>query len=328
MLTRRCRLLCELVILTLCAFCADAQEPEVSPNGHASIWFPTAEGPNNTLLSINVIDALLFSYQSQWQNVNASMWCLTDNSTGTYTGRPLNNPCETTSTIQGPFHHFILTQTIVASTGNYLIQDLNKDIDTAEFPLPCHFALVDAYDESDTFAGGTYLMVSTRGAAVTHSYAVSTTSAGSSIPSTTGTSVSSPVSSTASSPATGSSATAASSATVLGSDHDTDDASSKGLADGAIAGIVVGSVAGTLALVGLLAFWIRGRRKASGWARKGPPPPLEETKIHEADHQWHGTELSGSLPHQTAPQAELPIGMAKEKDAFAPSIAHELPSRP
>lgn len=256
------------------------------------------------------------------------MWCLTGNSTGTYTGRPLNNPCETTSTVPGPFDHVILTQTTVASTGNYLIQDLNKDIDASDFPLPCHFALVDAYDESDTFAGGTYLMVSTRGAAVTHSYAVSTTSAGSNIPSSTGTTVSGPISSTASSPATGSSATAASSATALWSEHDADHASPKGLSDGAIAGIVVGSVAGTLALVGLLAFWIRGRRKASGWLRKGSPSPPEETKVHEADPRWHGSELSGSLPHQTAPRAELAIGMAREKHAFPASIAHELPSRP
>jgi hypothetical protein len=83
------------VLLQLFASQSHAQEPEVSENGHAGIWFPTAQGPDDALLSINVIDVLYMSYDSQWRNVNASMWCLTDNATGTYTGHTLINPSET-----------------------------------------------------------------------------------------------------------------------------------------------------------------------------------------------------------------------------------------
>lgn len=81
-----------LVALQLLVPLSHAQEPEVSPNGHASMWFPTAQGPDHSLLSINVIDTLRMSYKSEWQNANASMWCLTNNATGTYTGQPLINP--------------------------------------------------------------------------------------------------------------------------------------------------------------------------------------------------------------------------------------------
>lgn len=83
------------LIFTLLLVRSYAQDPEVSPNGHVSMWYPTAQGPDHSLISINVIDTLLMSYQSEWKNLNASMWCLTDNATGTYTGDPLNNPCET-----------------------------------------------------------------------------------------------------------------------------------------------------------------------------------------------------------------------------------------
>lgn len=45
MLTRRYRLLCALVILTLCAYRTDAQDPEVSPTGMPVSGFPLLKVP-------------------------------------------------------------------------------------------------------------------------------------------------------------------------------------------------------------------------------------------------------------------------------------------
>src|SRR4051812_29261663 len=71
---------------------AQAQVPEVSPNGHVSIWYPVPQS-NGTLLSFNAIDTLVMSYDTQWQAANASMWCLTTETgnadTESYTGQDL-----------------------------------------------------------------------------------------------------------------------------------------------------------------------------------------------------------------------------------------------
>ena len=71
----------------------------------------------------------------------------------------------------------IVTETPIAviGTGNYIIYDLNQRINATEFPLPCHFALADSKDASDTFVGGSYMMVSTEGLAVTRSLGTSST---------------------------------------------------------------------------------------------------------------------------------------------------------
>lgn len=72
-----------------------AQVPEVSPNGHVSIWYPVPDS-NGSLLSFNAIDTLVMSYDTQWQAANASVWCLTtetdDADTDLYTGQDLDSP--------------------------------------------------------------------------------------------------------------------------------------------------------------------------------------------------------------------------------------------
>ena len=76
-----------LISLTL------AQGPEVSSNGDISIWYPTSSsGINGSLLNINVVDVLLLSYASTLQHINASMWCLSNETTQVYGGQILNNP--------------------------------------------------------------------------------------------------------------------------------------------------------------------------------------------------------------------------------------------
>ena len=50
-----------------------------------------------------------------------------------------------------------------------MIYYLNQGINVTKFPTTCHFSLVDSNNASDTFVGGSYMMVSTEGLAVTRS---------------------------------------------------------------------------------------------------------------------------------------------------------------
>lgn len=70
-----------------------AQSPEVSPDRHVTIWYPTAREDGTPLL-FNANDTLVMSYETQWRATDASMWCLTDSRSvdAQYTGQDLDSP--------------------------------------------------------------------------------------------------------------------------------------------------------------------------------------------------------------------------------------------
>jgi hypothetical protein len=210
--------------------------PDVSPNSHVSIWYPTPQEPNDTLLSINCIDTLLMSYDSEWSNVNASMWCNIQGSDvgGYFAGRQLNNP--------------------IAATGNYVIDNLTSKIELSKYPVTCHFYMMDSKNSSDFFAGGSYLMVSTGGIAVTRSYQVASATTMSEVVPTASSSA------TVTSSEAGTGAVAATGPAVT--EPSSPDGGSSSLSDGAIAGIVIGAVAGALVLLAVVLCFI-GRKR--GW---------------------------------------------------------------
>ena len=71
-----------------------AQEPEISPDGDATIWYPVPLA-NGSRIAINAIDTLVVSYEAKWSLVNISMWCLTNNiGQKPYTGIDLQSPRE------------------------------------------------------------------------------------------------------------------------------------------------------------------------------------------------------------------------------------------
>ncbi|KAK5057823.1 hypothetical protein LTR84_011824 [Exophiala bonariae] len=255
-----------------------AQVPEVSPNGHVSIWYPVPLS-NGSLLSLNAIDTLVMSYDTQWQAANASMWCLTTQTqnadTDLYTGQSLGSDLE--------------------STGNYIIHDLNSQIGGTEFPLPCHFAFVDPSNETDTYAGGSFIMVSTTGIASTWSLkdhaatqvsgSLTSTSIGviaTSLSTSAGTmpyTAQSSASSTSSSPEPASSAPNSSSKP-----------SSKSLSSGAIAGIVLGVVFG-IAGIAALVWWIMRKRRQARKSNNAAVSKLEspfESSAPEVTNEVHG----------------------------------------
>lgn len=70
-----------------------AQVPEVSPNEHVSIWYPVAYS-NGSLLTFNAIDTVVVSWDTSWQEATVGMWCLTNETTNSYTGQDLDSPRE------------------------------------------------------------------------------------------------------------------------------------------------------------------------------------------------------------------------------------------
>jgi hypothetical protein len=210
--------------------------PDVSPNSHVSIWYPTPQEPDGTLLSINCIDTLLMSYDSEWSNVNASMWCNIQGSDGGgyYAGRQLNNP--------------------IAATGNYAIDNLTSKIEPSKYPVTCHFYLMDAKNSSDSFAGGSYLMVSTGGLAVTRSYQVASATTMSEVVPTASSSA------TVASAEAGTGAVAATAPAITG--PPSEDGGSSHLFIGAIVGIVIGVFVGVVVLPVVVLCFI-GRKR--GW---------------------------------------------------------------
>lgn len=210
----------------------------------------------------------------------------------------------------------------VAASGNYRIEHLNEGIDATQFPLPCHFALVDTYNASDTFDGGTYLMVSTQGAAVTRSYSVSTTSSSHGIPGASG-------SATSSSPSTAS-PTASPTVTGPGSNQDKDNEGHwKGLSGGLIAAVVACSLIGSGGLVALI-WWILRRRKSRPGNVETEKTVSEQTNIHEADSRSCGPELGGSGASSLRQLAsrELPASTWASTELHShPPVVHEMAAR-
>lgn len=286
---------------------AHAQVPEVSPNGHVSIWYPIPQS-NGTLLSFNAIDTLVMSYDTQWQAANASMWCLTTETENLYTGQALGS----SRLLSRPYFAFMvrLTESSVEPTGNYIIHDLNSQIGGTEFPLPCHFAFVDPNNETDTYAGGSFIMVSTAGVASTWSLKeqVATQTSG------TLTSTSSLVimTSASTSKLTTSQTTqsSASSTSLYADPAESIPASTfNSLSAGAKAGIALGVFFAVAAIAGL-AFWIIRRRRQSH-KKKSYTPSKAESFIGSSAPEMV-TDLQGPRWGQAS---ELGSDVAREQVA-------------
>lgn len=195
------------------------------------------------------------------------------------------------------------------ATGSYDIDDLNQGIRATQFPLPCHFQLVDTYNASDTFDAGTFLLVSTQGVAVTRSYSVVTTSMNSGIAVST------------------SSSTAAARVTNTDMNPSTDiQGRSSGLSGGLVATVVMGSLLGALGLGGLV-WWILRRRKTRQRKLEDIKTPSKQSDFHEADSRRYGPELSGSgapTLHWLA-RRELPASTWASNEYQPHSlVAHEM----
>lgn len=87
-------LLQSLTLLLWSCLLVTAQEPEISPDGDATLWYPVPSA-NGSRITINAIDTLVVSYEAKWPLVNISMWCLTNNAVqDPYTGIDLQSPRE------------------------------------------------------------------------------------------------------------------------------------------------------------------------------------------------------------------------------------------
>jgi len=198
----------------------------------------------------------------------------------------------------------------VKATGNYAIDDPNGGIGATLFPLPCHFQLVDTNNASDTFDAGTFLLVSTQGAAVTRSYSVTDASSGSGIAVSTSSSNTAPEN-------TG------------GSNQNTDtQGRSNGLSGGLVAATVICSLIGASVLIGFTWWILRRRNNRRGTSLKEMKTPSpSRSGLHEVDSRRYGPELSGSgAPTlQWLARRELPASTwaSGEYQSHSP-VAHEM----
>jgi hypothetical protein len=200
--------------------------------------------------------------------VNASMWCNIQGSDGGgyYAGRQLNNP--------------------IAATENYAIDNLTSKIEPSKYPVTCHFYMMDAKHSSDFFAGGSYLMVSTGGVAVTRSYQVASATTMSEVIPTASSSA------TVSSSEAGTGAAAATGPAVTG--PPAHDSGSSSLSDVANAGIVIGAVAGASALLAVVLCLL-------GWKRGWKLTLHRHRKSEGSSRNHSATTSSLGVSHSDAP---------------------------
>lgn len=168
-----------------------------------------------------------------------------------------------------------------------MIYDLNQSINATEFPLPCHFALADSSNASNTFVGGSYMMVSTKGRAVTRSLDTSSTSQVQTtmIPSTLSTNIVSPSSSSAV-------ATSQPSPQPTRNHHKV-----TGISSGLLAAAIVLAILGSATLI-FLGYWIWNKRKVkkqmiSGSADMHTRHESDGDMIYEAESRHNAPELCG-----------------------------------
>ncbi|KIW80754.1 hypothetical protein Z517_07370 [Fonsecaea pedrosoi CBS 271.37] len=189
---------------------------------HATFLYPTAP------LTLNNIDVIQVSYQAVWKSVNLSIFCEMSPGSDQFAMANVN---------------------LIEPSGTYAIAPVQAGMQLPRFPTYCNFLLCDSQNKTDSTTAAGFTMVSTQGIATT--YALAATRAATTSASTTGGSSTASGAANMSSP----SASAAAETAVSSTSH------SAGLGSGAKAGIAIGVTLGTLALIAVIFFYLRMKRR-------------------------------------------------------------------